>query len=58
MMPTTGSSGASIALEEATPAQEILPTAQIYTPPANLPPPKPLVMDDNLATDWNAWKKA
>ena len=57
-MPTTGSSGASIALEEATPAQEILPTAQIYMLPANLPPPKPLVMDDNLTTNWNAWKKA
>ena len=37
MMPTTGSPGASIAHEEATPAQEILPTTQIYMPPANLP---------------------
>ena len=54
MMPTTGSPGASIAHEEATPAQEILPTTQIYMPPANLPPPKPLVMDYNLATNWNA----
>ena len=58
MMPTTGSSEASLAHEEATPAQEILPTTQIYMQPANLPPPKPLVMDDNLATNWNAWKKA
>ena len=57
-MPTTGSSEASLAHEEATPAQEILPTAQIYMPPANLPPTKPLVMDDNLATNWNTWKKA
>ena len=54
MMPTTGSSEASLAHEEATPAQEILPTTQIYMPPANLPPPKPLVMDYNLATNWNA----
>ena len=57
-MPTTGSSEASLAHKEATPAQEILSTAQIYMPPANLPPPKPLMMDDNLATNWNAWKKA
>ena len=57
-MPTTGSSEASLAHEEAMPAQEILPTIQIYMPPANLPPPKPLVMDNNLATNWNAWKKA
>ena len=58
MMPITGSSEASLAHEEATPAQKILPTTQIYMPPANLPPTKPLVMDDNLATNWNAWKKA
>ena len=57
-MPTADSSGASIADEEATPAQEVLPTTQIYMPPANLPPPKPLVMNNNLATNWNAWKKA
>ena len=25
--------------------------------PANLPPPKPLKMDDNLATSWNQWRK-
>ena len=38
-------------------APEILPTppAQIFMPPANLPPPKVLVMDDNVAT--KAWKK-
>ena len=57
-MPTTGSLEASLAHEEATPAQEILPTAQIYMPHANFPPPKPLMMDDNLATNWNAWKRA
>ena len=57
-MPTTGSSGAGTTHEEVTPAQEILPTTQIYMPPANLPLPKPLVMDDNLATNWNAWRKA
>ena len=40
-------------------APEILPTppAQIFMPPANLPPPKALVMDDNVATNWKAWKK-
>ena len=26
-------------------------------PPANLPPPKPLIMDDNLATSWKQWRK-
>ena len=57
-MPTTRSSGASTAHEEVTPAQIILPTTQIYMPPANLPLPEPLVMDDNLATNWNAWKKS
>ena len=35
------------------------PTAQyVYMPPANLPTPKPLVMDGNLATNWKAWKTA
>ena len=40
-------------------APEILPApyAQIFMPPANLPPPKALVMDDNVATNWKAWKK-
>ena len=33
------------------------PTA-IYVPPANIPPPKPLVFDDNLAAGWKTWKKA
>ena len=32
-------------------------TGQLILPPANLPPPKPLVMDDNLATSWKQWKK-
>ena len=26
-------------------------------PPANLPPPKPLTMGDNLATSWKQWRK-
>ena len=26
-------------------------------PPANLPPPKPLIMGDNLATSWKQWRK-
>lgn len=30
----------------------------LYMAPANLPTPKPLVMDGNLATNWKAWKKA
>ena len=31
------------------------PTA-IYIPPANIPPPKPLVFDDNFAASWKkAW---
>ena len=27
-------------------------------PLANLPPPKPLIMDANLAINWKTWKKA
>ena len=27
-------------------------------PPANLPPPKALCFDDNLATTWKSWKQA
>ena len=30
---------------------------QFMLPPANLPPPKPLIVDDNLATTWKQWKK-
>ena len=57
-MPTTLSSEPSLDHEEVTPAQEILPTSPLYMPPANVPPTKPLVMDDKLASNWNAWKKA
>ena len=32
-------------------------TAPLIMPPANLPPPKPLVIVDNLATSWKQWKK-
>ena len=40
-------------------AQEILPAppAQIFIPPANLLPSKELEMDDNVTTNWKAWKK-
>lgn len=40
-------------------APEILPAppAQIFMPPANLPPSKVHVMDDSVATNWKAWKK-
>ena len=31
--------------------------AQLIVPPMNLPPPKPLVVDDNLASNWKQWKK-
>ena len=32
-------------------------SAPLILPPANLPPPKPLVVDDNLSTSWLQWKK-
>ena len=53
-MPTGGTSE-----EPQEEAPEILPApaAQIFMPPANLPPPKGLVMDDNVATNWKARKK-
>ena len=31
--------------------------APMTLPPMNLPPPKPLVVDDNLASNWKQWKK-
>ena len=37
---------------EATPA-----VAPLIVPPMNLPPPKPLVVEDNLACNWKQWKK-
>ena len=33
-------------------------TSQIFVPPSNLPPPKALSFDDNLATTWKSWKQA
>ena len=55
-MPKGGTSAEAI--EE---APEILPapSAQIFMPldNYNLSPPKALVMDDNVATNWKAWKK-
>ena len=40
-------------------APEILPApyAQIFMPPATLPLPKALVMDDNVTKNWKAWKE-
>ena len=29
----------------------------LIVPPMSLPPPKPLVVDDNLASNWKQWKK-
>ena len=29
---------------------------QVFISPSNLPPPKALIFDDNLATAWNSWK--
>ena len=26
-------------------------------PPANIPPPRPLLMDNNLSTNWKQWRK-
>jgi len=31
--------------------------APLILPAMNLPPPKPLVVDDNLASNWKQWKK-
>ena len=38
---------------EATPA-----VAPLILPPMNLPPPKLLVVDDNLARSWKQWKRS
>jgi hypothetical protein len=32
--------------------------AAIYVPPSNIPPPKLLVFDDNIAISWKTWKRA
>ena len=32
--------------------------AQIFMPSSNLPPPKALTFDDNLALSWRTWKQA
>ena len=39
---------------EETPPVAATPFKQL---PANLPPPKSLVVDDNLASNWKQWKK-
>lgn len=39
-------------------APQMAQTPQIFIAPSNLPPPKPLVFDDNLATTGEFWKKA
>ena len=37
---------------------EAMPAATLLiVPPMNLLPPKPLVVDDNLASNWKQWKK-
>lgn len=33
-------------------------TPHIFIAPSNLPPPKSITFDDNLATTWKSWKKA
>ena len=40
-------------------AEETPPAAAtpFMLPPVNLPPPKPLIVDDNLASNWKQWKK-
>ena len=45
------------ATTEAAPETSPPPYTQIFMPPSNLPPPKALVLDDNVATNWKAWKK-
>ena len=38
-------------------APQVAQTPQIFIAPSNLPPPKPVIFDDNLATTWESWKK-
>ena len=45
------------ATTEAAPETSPPPYTQIFMPPSNLPPPKALVLDDKVATNWKAWKK-
>ena len=45
------------AITEAAPETSPPPYTQIFMPPSNLPPLKVLVLDDNVATNWKAWKK-
>ncbi|CAB4036167.1 Hypothetical predicted protein [Paramuricea clavata] len=39
-------------------APQMAQTPQIFIAPSNLPPPKSLIFDDNLATTWESWKKS
>ncbi|PFX34826.1 Uncharacterized protein K02A2.6 [Stylophora pistillata] len=47
-------------MTEAAEASIVVPPAptQVFIPPSNLPPPKALNFDDNLATAWKSWKAA
>ena len=42
---------------EAAPETLTPPSTQILTHPSKLPPHIALVLDDNVATNWKAWKK-
>lgn len=39
---------------EETPPADVTP---FMLPPANFPPQKPLIVDENLASNWKQWKK-
>ena len=47
-------------MTETAEASTVSPPAltQVFIPLSNLPPPKALIFDDNLATAWKSWKTA
>lgn len=47
-----------MAKEKASTSLPVPAPAPVILAPANLPPPKPLVMDENVATNWKQWRKA